>query len=163
MSQTLDRKSVKSAQTTSAARSRRGEHGAHSAHSSHAALTGRSLGFWRGRWFSFAAAFSGAAHVIRTQPNAWIEVTALVVVAAAAFFFRVSAIEWSVLLMCIFGVLALEAVNTAVEAIIDLVSPHYHPLAKIAKDAAAGALVFAVLGSLCVGIAVFVPRLLALF
>lgn len=163
MSQTLDRKSVKSAQTTSAARSRRGEHGAHSAHSSHAALTGRSLGFWRGRWFSFAAAFSGAAHVIRTQPNAWIEVTALVVVAAAAFFFRVSAIEWSVLLMCIFGVLALEAINTAVEAIIDLVSPHYHPLAKIAKDAAAGALVFAVLGSLCVAVAVFGPRLLALF
>ena len=160
MSQTLDRKTIKSAQTAPAARTRRGDHGAHS---SHAALTGRSLGFWRGRWFSFAAALSGAAHVIRTQPNAWIEVTALVVVAAAAFFFRVSAIEWSVLLMCIFGVLALEAINTAVEAIIDLVSPHYHPLAKIAKDAAAGALVFAVLGSLCVAVAVFGPRLLSLF
>lgn len=160
MSQTLDRKSIKSAQSAPAARTRRGEH---SSHSAHAALTGRSLGFWRGRWFSFAAAFSGAVHVIRTQPNAWIEVTALVVVAAAAFYFRVSAIEWSVLLMCIFGVLALEAINTAVEAIIDLVSPHYHPLAKIAKDAAAGALVFAVLGSLCVAIAVFGPRLLALF
>ena len=155
MNQTLERKSSKSSQSAHAPR--RGEH------SPHATLTGRNLGFWRGRWFSFSAAVSGAAHVIRTQPNAWIEVAALVVVAAAAFYFHVSAIEWSVLLMCIFGVLALEAINTAVEAIIDLVSPHYHPLAKIAKDAAAGALVFAVLGSLCVAVAVFGPRLLALF
>ena len=155
MNQTLERKSSKSSQSAHAPR--RGEH------SPHATLTGRNLGFWRGRWFSFSAAVSGAAHVIRTQPNAWIEVAALVVVAAAAFYFHVSAIEWSVLLMCIFGVLALEAINTAVEAIIDLVSPHYHPLAKIAKDAAAGALVFGVLGSLCVAVAVFGPRILALF
>ena len=150
MNRTLDRKTTKAGQAA---------HG----HGPHPGLTGRDRGFWRGRWFSFAAAVSGAAHVIRTQPNAWIEVTALFVVAAAAFYFRVSAMEWSVLLMCIFGVLALEAINTSVEAIIDLVSPHYHPLAKIAKDAAAGALVFAVLGSLCVAVAVFGPRLLALF
>ncbi len=133
------------------------------AHVPHAALTGRDLGFWRGRLFSFAAAVSGAGHVVRTQPNAWIELTALVVVAAAGLYFQVSAVEWAVLAICVFGVLALEAINTSVEAIIDLVSPHYHPLAKIAKDAAAGALVFAVLGSLCVGAAVFVPRILALF
>lgn len=150
MSRTLERKSTKAGQVGRS-------------HGPHATLTGRNLGFWRGRWFSFSAALSGAAHVIRTQPNAWIELTALLLVAAAAAYFRVSAVEWSVLLMCIFGVLALEAVNTSVEAIIDLVSPHYHPLAKIAKDAAAGALVFAVLGSLCVAVAVFGPHILALF
>jgi diacylglycerol kinase len=131
-------------------------------HSPHATLTGRNLGFWRGRIFSFTAAIHGAWHVVRTQPNAWIELAALVVVAAAAWFFKVSAVEWALLAVCIFGVLALEAVNTAVEAVIDLVSPHYHPLAKIAKDAAAGAMVFAVIGSLCVGVAIFIPRLLAL-
>jgi diacylglycerol kinase len=132
-------------------------------HAPHATLTGRNLGFWRGRLFSFTAALSGAAHVVRTQPNAWIELAALVVVAAAAWYFQVSTIEWAVLAICIFGVLALEAINTSVEAIIDLVSPHYHPLAKIAKDAAAGALVFAVLGSLCVAAALFGPRIAALF
>jgi diacylglycerol kinase (ATP) len=58
-------------------------------------------------------------------------------------------------------VLALEAVNTAVEAVVDLVSPHYHPLAKIAKDTAAGALVFAVLGSILVAASIFGPRLWA--
>jgi diacylglycerol kinase len=132
-------------------------------HGPHAGLTGRDRGFWRGRWFSFSAAVSGALHVLRTQPNAWIELAALGVVAAAAWYFQVSAIEWAVLAICIFGVLALEAINTSVEAMIDLVSPHYHPLAKIAKDAAAGALVFAVLGSLCVAVAIFGPRLVALF
>jgi diacylglycerol kinase len=149
--------SGKQTKATSPSHSQRG-HG-----SPHSALTGRDRGFWRGRLFSFAAAVSGALHVIRTQPNAWIELAALVVVAAAAWYFQVSAVEWAVLAVCIFGVLALEAINTSVEAIIDLVSPHYHPLAKIAKDAAAGALVFAVLGSLCVASAVFGPRIVVLF
>lgn len=131
-------------------------------HTAHPGLTGRDLGFWRGRWFSFKAAIIGAGHVIRTQPNAWIESAALVIVAAAAWYFRVAALEWAVLAVCVFGVLSLEAINTSVEAVIDLVSPHYHPLAKIAKDSAAGALVFAVMGSLIVAGAVFVPRILAL-
>jgi diacylglycerol kinase len=135
---------------------------AHS-HGVHPGLTGRDRGFWRGRIFSFSAAISGAWHVLRTQPNAWIELAALVVVAALGLFLQVSTMEWAILAVCMFGVLALEAVNTSVEAIIDLVSPHYHPLAKIAKDAAAGALIFAVLGSICVGLAIFGPRLLALF
>ena len=132
-------------------------------HSAHPGLTGRDLGFWRGRWFSFRAAVIGAFHVVRTQPNAWIELTALVIVAAAAWYFQVTSIEWAILAVCVFGVLSLEAINTSVEASIDLVSPHYHPLAKIAKDAAAGALVFAVLGSLVVATAVFGPRVAALF
>jgi diacylglycerol kinase len=142
-------------------RTKSGE-GAHP-HGVHPGLTGRDRGFWRGRLFSFSAAVSGALHVLRTQPNAWIELAALVVVGGFAFYFQVSAVEWAILSVCMFGVLALEAVNTSVEAIIDLISPHYHPLAKTAKDAAAGALIFAVLGSLCVALAIFGPRLLSLF
>ena len=132
-------------------------------HGPHASLTGRDRGFLRGRWFSFSAAVVGAAHVLRTQPNAWIEMTAGLVVMLAAWYFQVAAMEWAVLSICIFGVLSLEALNTSVEAIIDLVSPHYHPLAKIAKDSAAGALVFAVIGSLFVAIFIFGPRILLLF
>jgi diacylglycerol kinase len=147
-------KSLPASQSTS-------QHASH--HAVHPSLTGRDRGFLAGRWFSFRAAVVGAAHVLRTQPNAWIEMTAGVVVLAAAWFFRVAAVEWAVLAICVFGVLSLEAINTSVEAIIDLVSPHYHPLAKIAKDSAAGALVFAVLGSLIVAAAIFIPRLLTLF
>ena len=126
------------------------------------ALTGRDRGFWRGRWFSFKAAIAGAVHTVRTQPNAWIELAALAVILVAGWWFAIRAIEWALLGLTVFIVLALEAVNTAVEATIDLVSPHYHPLAKIAKDTAAGAMVFAVLGSLWVAAAIFGPRLWAL-
>ncbi len=125
-------------------------------------LAGRDRGFLRGRWFSFKAALAGAAHTLRTQPNAWIELAAMGVVSVAGWCLEISGLEWAVLGLTMFLVLALEAVNTAVEAVVDLVSPDYHPLAKIAKDAAAGAMVFVVLGSICVALAVFGPRLWAL-
>lgn len=118
--------------------------------------------FLLSRWFSVKAALTGAAYTLRTQPNAWIELTAFAVVALAGWYFRVSAVEWAILGFTVAGVLALEAINTAVEAVVDLVSPDYHPLAKIAKDAAAGALIFALLGSLAVAGAIFGPRILAL-
>lgn len=124
-----------------------------------AALTGRDRGFWGSRFYSFRVALRGAAHTLRTQPNAWIEFVACGVVVAAAWWLQVAAVEWAVLGLTVTLVLALEAVNTAVEAVVDLVSPGYHPLAKIAKDAAAGALVFAVFGSLWVAAAIFGPRL----
>lgn len=122
-------------------------------------LNGRDLGFWAGRWFSFKAALNGTLHTIRTQPNARIELAALIIVALAAGYFRVSSLEWAVLGLTIFVVLALECINTAIEAVVDLISPTYHPLAGVAKDAAAGAMVFAVIASLCVAAAVFGPRI----
>ncbi len=126
------------------------------------ALSGRNRGFWGGRWYSFRAAVTGALHTVRTQPNAWIELTACVVVVAAGYLLQITAVEWAVVGLVLCLVLALEAINTAVEAVVDLVTEEYHPLARIAKDTAAGALVFAVLGSLIVAAAVFGPRLVRL-
>lgn len=128
-----------------------------------AALTGRDRSFLAGRWFSFQAALSGVWHTLTTQPNAWIELTAVAVVTFTGWWLVITTVEWALLALTFGLILALEAVNTAVEATIDLVSPHYHPLAKIAKDAAAGALVFAVLGSIGVAVAILGPRLWALF
>lgn len=134
-----------------------------SSHSAQGAINGRDRGFWAGRWFSLKAALNGALHTIRTQPNVRIELTALLVVAGAAFYFQVSPLEWGMLGLTIFFVLALECINTAIETVVDLVSPHYHPIAGLAKDAAAGGMVFAVIGSLCVAAAIFGPRLWTLF
>lgn len=117
--------------------------------------------FFGGRLFSLRAALNGAWHTLRTQPNAWIELAALTVVALVAAWLRITPMEWALLGLTAFLVLALEAVNTAIEAVVDLVSPQYHPLARTAKDAAAGALIFAVLGSLVVAAAILLPRLLA--
>jgi diacylglycerol kinase (ATP) len=104
---------------------------------------------------------SGAAYTLRTQPNTRIELTAIPVVALAAWLLRVSHVEWALLGLTIASILALEAINTGLEAVVDLVSPDYHPLAKRAKDAAAGAMVFAVIGSLWVALWVFGPYLWA--
>ncbi len=114
-----------------------------------------------GRWASFRAALDGVRYVVRTQPNAWIELAATAVVALAGWWLRISPLEWAILGLTVALVLALEAVNSAIEAVVDLVSPQQHPLAKIAKDCAAGALVFAVLGSLVVAAAIFGVRLWA--
>ncbi len=116
----------------------------------------------RSRWHSFIAALHGVAYTIRTQRNTWIELTAAGVVVAAGLWLRISPLEWAVLALTIALILALEAVNSAIEAVVDLASPGYHELARIAKDCAAGAMVFAVLGSLGVAAAIFGPPLLRL-
>lgn len=114
----------------------------------------------RNRWHSFTAAINGVAYTVRTQRNAWIEVAAALVVVAAGIAWRIRPLEWAVLAITVGVILALEAVNSAVEAVVDLVSPDYHDLARIAKDCAAGAMVFAVLGALGVAAAIFGPPLL---
>jgi diacylglycerol kinase (ATP) len=118
--------------------------------------------FWGGRWQSLHAALTGAAYTLRTQPNAWIELAALVVVVAVGWWFEIRPVEWAVVGLTMSIVLALEAINTAIESLVDLVSPQYHPLAKTAKDAAAGAMIFAVLGSIWVALFIFGPKLWAL-
>lgn len=122
-------------------------------------LAGRDRPFLASRWYSLRAALAGVVHTLRTQPNAWIELTAIAVVFSAGWWFEIAHSEWLVLILICSLILALEAVNTAVEATVDLVSPRYHPLAKIAKDAAAGAMVFAVLGSVGVAALIFGPHL----
>lgn len=114
------------------------------------------------RWHSFTCAVRGMVYTVRTQRNTWIELAAAVVVAVVGVWLRIAPLEWAVLGMTVFTILALEAVNSAVEAVVDLASPDYHELARIAKDAAAGAMLFAVIGSLVVAAAIFGPRLWAL-
>src|SRR5215470_419778 len=82
----------------------------------HRQLRGRDRTFLASRWFSLRAAAAGVLHTLRTQPNAWIEVSAIAVVTVAAWWFRLSALEWALLGLTFFLVLALEAVNTALEA-----------------------------------------------
>ncbi|MBV9786587.1 MAG: diacylglycerol kinase family protein [Chloroflexi bacterium] len=99
--------------------------------------------------------------MLRTQRNAQIHTVATIVVVAAGWFFGVSAGEWIALILATALVLSLEALNTALEAVVDLVSPQPHPLAKKAKDVAAGAVLIGAIGAALVGCIIFVPKLLA--
>ncbi|GAA5512087.1 undecaprenol kinase [Deinococcus carri] len=110
------------------------------------------------RWVRSAGfAWAGVSQAYRTQANFRIEVWAGVLAVALALLLRAPLAP--ILLACAL-VLGLELVNTALEAVVDLVSPELHPLAKVAKDAAAGAVLVASVGALLVGLAVLGPPLL---
>ena len=106
---------------------------------------------------SFYYAFQG----IRTallQQNMKVHVVCAIAVIIAGFVTGLSPIEWSILVIVISLVISLEMINTAIEAIVDLASPTIHPLAKIAKDVAAGSvLVFAIV-SVIIGGLIFIPK-----
>lgn len=107
---------------------------------------------------SFRYAFRGLVSLFRSQPNARIHLAVLAAVLAAGFLFEISRLEWLAVVVCAALVLSLEAVNTAVEHLTDLVSPGFHPLAGKAKDVAAAAVLVAALGSVVVGLLVFLPK-----
>ena len=111
----------------------------------------------RSWWRSFVYAFAGIAYAWRTQRNFRVEV---VIGALAIALGMLLAVNLASILVMIALVLTLEMVNTALEALVDLSSPTYHPLAKIAKDVAAGAVLMASFISVLVGIAVLLEPLL---
>ncbi|NCC30984.1 MAG: diacylglycerol kinase family protein, partial [Chloroflexia bacterium] len=76
---------------------------------------------------------------------------------------RIERWEWLILVLTMTLVLAAEGVNTAVEATVDLATTSYHPLAKIAKDVAAGTVLLCACASIVVGCLIFLPRLMAWF
>ena len=110
---------------------------------------------------SFGYAASGVVQA-GSERNFKVDVVAAVVVFAACALLQVPAWGWAVVAMCVGVQLAMETVNTAIEAIVDLASPDIHPLAKRAKDCAAGAALITACASVIVGLIVFVPALLAL-
>jgi diacylglycerol kinase (ATP) len=103
--------------------------------------------------FNFAA--EGIIHAVRTQRNLWIHFAIAVAVLVAAVGFGATKLELAVLLLAITFVLVAELVNTAVEAVVDVASTSFDPIAKIAKDIAAGAVLIAALNALAVGYLVF--------
>lgn len=103
--------------------------------------------------FNFAA--EGIVHAVRTQRNLWIHFAVAVAVLVAAIGFGATKLELAVLLLAITFVLVAELVNTAVEATVDVASTAFDPMAKIAKDIAAGAVLVASLNAVAVGYLVF--------
>ena len=109
---------------------------------------------------SFTFALAGVGYLLRTQRNARIHVCAFAAVIAVTAWLRASPIEWAVLVLVSFGVLVLEAINTAVEATVDLASPQHHPLARTAKDVAAAAVLLGSVASVIIGLLILGPPLL---
>lgn len=112
-----------------------------------------------GRIRSFKYAFQGILDFVGTEPNARLHLLAAVAAVALGWGLAISRAEWGLIILCIVVVLAAEAFNTAVETLTDLVSPDRHPLARRAKDVAAGAVLLTALGALGCGLLVFLPKI----
>ncbi len=105
---------------------------------------------------NFLYATSGIAYAWRTERNFRLEVGISSLAVFLALLLEVNLIP---VLLCCSLVMSLELLNSAIEAVVDLVSPTYHPLAKVAKDLAAGAVLFSSGISLLVGLYLFVPAI----
>ena len=109
---------------------------------------------------SFRHALEGIGAAAKGR-NFRVQFAAGVVAIAAGLLFQISTGEWIAVVFCIGLVLGGECANTALEAVVDLASPARHPLAKRAKDAAAGAVLLFSIAAAIVGAVIFLPRLLA--
>ena len=108
-------------------------------------------------WQSFCCAFAGLWYVLRTQRNARIHVALGTTVMACGACLPLTHRDWAVLILTIGFVFSFELLNTMVETLVDLVSPEYHPLARTAKDVAAGAVLTSALVAFTVGVLILGP------
>jgi diacylglycerol kinase (ATP) len=111
------------------------------------------------RAMSFVHAWRGVVYLVGTQHNAWIHLAATVAVLVAAAVFDLSRWEWCWLILAIGLVLAAEAMNSAVEALADAVSPEFNEGVRRAKDVAAAAVLILAITAALIGALVFLPHL----
>ena len=108
---------------------------------------------------SFRFAFSGLWYALRTQRNTRIHLAIATAVVALGLYLGLSYVQWAVLALTIGFVLVSEMLNTVAETLVDLVSPGYHPLAKVVKDVTAAAVLLTAIVSVVVGLLVLGPPL----
>ncbi|HID54570.1 MAG TPA: diacylglycerol kinase family protein [Anaerolineae bacterium] len=118
---------------------------------------GRSEIYNRARSFKYA--FAGWWYVLRTQHNAWIHAVITTAVILLALWLKRPRQEWAILILTFMAVWMAEFMNTAIEALVDMASPEYHPLAKVAKDVAAAAVLLGAIGAVIIGLLLLGPPL----
>lgn len=106
---------------------------------------------------SFRYALSGMKQAAAEQ-NFRVDLVATILVLAVSFLTGLSALEWCIIILLIAGMLALEMVNSAIERVVDLATQDIHPLAKAAKDIAAGAVLVYALASVVIACIIFLPK-----
>lgn len=114
------------------------------------------------RTYSFGYAFKGIAYALKSEHNIWIHCVLAIVAIALGFFLEIKRLEWLFIILSIGLVFIAELFNTAIEALVDLVSPEHNPKAGRVKDIAAGAVLFAAITAALIGLFVFGPKIIDL-
>lgn len=109
---------------------------------------------------SFGYAWKGIFCCIGKEQNLSFHLIATILVIVAGWYFNITHIEWLFVIICIGMVIAAELFNTAIEYLVDLVSPQYHPIAGKIKDIAAGAVLVTAIMAAIIGLVIFLPYIL---
>lgn len=115
----------------------------------------------RNRVVSLGYALAGWLYMLRWQKNTRLQAVASVLVMLLALWLQISALELAVIILTITMVWMAEFINAAVEAVVNLASPQYHEMAKVAKDVASAAVLLGVIASILIGLLIFAPPLAA--
>ena len=115
--------------------------------------------FISGRIKSFTFAFQGAKKLITTEHSIMVQFSLGIIMTIVGFYFGISKTEWLFQTMAIGLVLSVEGLNTAVEKIADFIHPNFHQKIGFIKDIAAGAVFFAALTAIVIGLTIYVPYL----
>ena len=108
---------------------------------------------------SFRYAIEGFISSFKTERNMKIHILAMTIGIALGIFFKLNKIEWCIITIAIVMVISAELFNTAIETVVDMVSPQKNLQAKLAKDIAAGAVLVFAIGSAIIGLIIFIPKI----
>lgn len=114
--------------------------------------------FFSGRLKSVGFAVKGALKLITTEHSVMVQSSLAVLMTVAGFYFKIDRYEWMMQILAFGLVLGIESLNTAVEKIADFIHPEYHERIGFIKDIAAGAVMFAALAAIAIGLLIYVPK-----
>ena len=117
----------------------------------------RDKSFLTGRLKSFKFAFIGAFKLATTEHSVMVQLSIGAIMTAAGFYFKISMTEWMMQTFAIGLIVAIEGLNTAAEKIADFIHPEYHEKIGFIKDIAAGAVFFAAMTAIVIGLIIYVP------
>lgn len=116
--------------------------------------------FFTGRLKSMGFALKGAVKLITTEHSVMVQFSLGIALTIAGFFFNITATEWMFQILAIGLVLSIEGLNTAVEKIADFIHPDYSQRIGFIKDIAAGAVFFAAMAAITIGLIIYLPKFL---
>ena len=111
-------------------------------------------------FYSTKYSMDGLLYAYKNEKSLWMHGFCTIIAVCLGIIFRISLVQWSMILISLGVILSIELLNTAIEAVVDMVTLEYHPLAKIAKDCGSAATFIAVLMGIIISGFVFIPKVL---
>lgn len=111
---------------------------------------------------SFSYPISGFRYAYKNEQNLMVDLGVTIIIVILGILLKLNTTEWAIIVITIGLVISLELVNTSIEAVVDLVTDKYHPLAKVAKDTSSAAVLILAVVSVIEGLIIFLPKIISL-